>query len=67
MSKKRYPIISIFVAVVWAVFFYPADRAPTKPEGLKMPSGSPPNGEATRNGKQLRQWSSQETMALNAK
>ncbi len=28
MAKKRYPIISVFVAVVWAVFFYPADPAP---------------------------------------
>jgi hypothetical protein len=26
MSKKRYPIISILVAIVWAVFFYPKDR-----------------------------------------
>ncbi len=28
MAKKRYPVISVFVAVVWAVFFYPADPAP---------------------------------------
>ncbi|MEJ7806797.1 MAG: hypothetical protein WKG03_12870 [Telluria sp.] len=35
MSKKKYPIVSMFVAVVWAVFFYPADREPSKPVARK--------------------------------
>jgi hypothetical protein len=30
MIKKRYPVISIFVAVVWAIFFYPPDKKPAK-------------------------------------
>jgi hypothetical protein len=30
MIKKRYPVISIFVAVIWAIFFYPPDKKPVK-------------------------------------
>lgn len=41
MSKKKYPIVSMFVAVVWAVLFYPADREPTKPVARKAVVAAP--------------------------
>ncbi len=31
MTKKRYPVISILVAVVWATFFYPQDKKAPEP------------------------------------
>ncbi len=35
MAKKRYPVISILVAIVWAAFFYPPDRVPPKTQVAK--------------------------------
>ena len=44
MVKKRYPIISIIVAVVWAAFFYPPDRVPQKQQAVS--SAKPPMSKA---------------------
>lgn len=35
MAKKRYPVISILVAVVWATFFYPAEKKAPAPLAAK--------------------------------
>ena len=35
VTKKRYPIISILVAVVWAAFIYPPDRVPPARQAAK--------------------------------
>lgn len=67
MSKKKYPIISLFVAVVWAAFFYPADRAPIKPDGVKSHAGAPPVINAAPADAQPRKALVHDTMALSDK
>lgn len=37
MAKKRYPVISILVAVVWATFFYPAEKKAPAPQAASKP------------------------------
>ena len=65
MAKKRYPVISIFVAVVWATFFYPQDKKGPEPIAAQpaavapaaqgqagsapTPSGKPANADGLRN------------------
>ena len=46
MYKKRYPIISIIVAVVWATFFYPPDRAPQKAQAVSNAKPHSPKAQA---------------------
>ena len=65
MSKKKYPIISLFVAVVWALFFYPADRTPIKPEGVKSHSGAAPVTQTAPAVAQPRKQLAHQTMALS--
>lgn len=37
MAKKRYPVISILIAVVWATFFYPAEKKTPSPQAASKP------------------------------
>ncbi|WP_426101924.1 hypothetical protein [Massilia sp. TSP1-1-2] len=67
MTKKKYPIISIFVAVVWAAFFYPAERAPDKAAGLKARSGVPALVDVQSSGKAMPKGPAQGTVALGEK
>lgn len=45
MAKKRYPVISILIAVVWATFFYPAEKKTPAPQAASKPI-SPVNAVA---------------------
>lgn len=67
MSKKKYPIVSIFVAVVWAVFFYPADPAPATPKVSKALAGVPAVVDAARPDTVPRKGAGQRTASLSAK
>ena len=56
MTKKRYPVISILIAVVWATFFYPAEKKAPAPQAAKpMPqvnavASEKPSAEPVRQG-----------------
>ena len=41
MTKKRYPVISILVAVVWATFFYPQDKKVPEPIAAQPAPAAP--------------------------
>jgi hypothetical protein len=48
MAEKRYPVRSIFVAIIWAAFFYPQDRTPSAPHTAKPPAALPAVAKAQR-------------------